>query len=695
MKFVREHVTGAHRRHRRRGQVGLRVFLNGVATPDLVEDWKQRWPEFDVTRKGKRAIAVTKGLTTAHAHHSGKHPGGEDPHPHLLRLADELAREARVAWIEPLIPVHTRNAFAAAVLNAGPGFPAPSETITVGDTGLDAAHCDFGGAAVAHHTLALQHGVPASLPVDPGAGINYVRYSIGDVVTDFADFDGGHGTHVMASAVGAKSSSPGTRLIALDLGYGPREGNYHLYVPEDLGDHMLGPVYPHSKIFSASWGEDWNGYTEMARQMDQFVAEHDDFVIVVANGNTGPHPGTVGSPATAKNVISVGASLNSAAAFADYAGRAALWVEEGGDAVQAPLDEDHLAHFSSRGPTLDGRIKPEVLAPGTPIASARALHGCAEMIRHGTSMAAPHVAGLAARIRAHYGSPSAALVKAVLVHKARPVKSVVDFDGDLRPHVTEEDPPREAQGFGLVRLDTFDFYVYDRKDPGGHLRFSVGEAPGPVRVTIAWTDAVAPRGAHVQLVHNVDLEGMPGRAYGNGGARPDTLNNVEQIEGAFTKIQLHGNRKVAIVSSHPLVEDAQSCDAGEQRACRMEGGWGLQHCGAHGWAGCVLQECDAHYGFREGGCAPITARCHQACDLPGGHGVVCGHECVPVGCAPGYVFSPESGCVVDPGLGYVWWFWGLLCFLPLLFLVFFFTPGPTVVVRRTGARLRMPFKNTK
>lgn len=65
------------------------------------------------------------------------------------------------------------------------------------------------------------------------------------------------------------------------------------------------------------------------------------------------------SPAIAKNVLAVGASTS---------GRGRLsWTGVDGKATNGTNrveDIDTVAYFSSFGPTLDGRIKPEVVAPG-------------------------------------------------------------------------------------------------------------------------------------------------------------------------------------------------------------------------------------------------------------------------------------------------------------------------------------------
>ena len=80
-------------------------------------------------------------------------------------------------------------------------------------------------------------------------------------------------------------------------------------VPMDLGSDL----FPHSyaagaRIYSISWGTTAISYDTMAMEIDKFVYMHDDFTVLVASGNDGPMPWTVASPATAKNIIAVGAT---------------------------------------------------------------------------------------------------------------------------------------------------------------------------------------------------------------------------------------------------------------------------------------------------------------------------------------------------------------------------------------------------
>ena len=117
------------------------------------------------------------------------------------------------------------------------------------------------------------------------------------------------------------------------------------------------------------------------RTLDELVVK--GIIPVIACGNAGPDPSTVGTPGCAPNVLTIGA-----------------W-----DPIRGGI-----AQFSSRGPTKWGDIKPDVCAPGVDTYS-----GCVGLldtvgdkvpnrysILSGTSMATPHVAGLLALVKQYY-----------------------------------------------------------------------------------------------------------------------------------------------------------------------------------------------------------------------------------------------------------------------------------------------------
>lgn len=119
--------------------------------------------------------------------------------------------------------------------------------------------------------------------------------------------------------------------------------------------------------------------------------------------------GTIGTPATAKNCIAVGASMNTAEAFQEAVRTTNCPDKQGGTEC-----EDNLASFSSVGPCSDGRICPDLVAPGYYIMSARsatnptaktcgAQNTDKRIVRMaGTSMATPVAAGNAALVRQYF-----------------------------------------------------------------------------------------------------------------------------------------------------------------------------------------------------------------------------------------------------------------------------------------------------
>ncbi len=183
--------------------------------------------------------------------------------------------------------------------------------------------------------------------------------------------DHGHGTHTLGTAVGGEGIgvAPGARWIAVKVldryGYGYdswiHAGFQWLLAPE--GDPALAP-----DVVNCSWGDENGLSTEF--QQDLRALRAAGIFVVFANGNSGPGPGTVISPASLPEAFAVGAADS----------------------------EDRVAYFSSRGPSPWGEVRPHVVAPGVGVYSA--LPGGTYGTWSGTSMATPHVAGLVALLRA-------------------------------------------------------------------------------------------------------------------------------------------------------------------------------------------------------------------------------------------------------------------------------------------------------
>ena len=127
-----------------------------------------------------------------------------------------------------------------------------------------------------------------------------------------------------------------------------------------------------------------------SRQFDQFMDTYQALVMIAA-GNFGPTEGTVASPGTSYNGITV-----------------ANWTTRG-----------TVADSSGRGPTIGGRYKPDLTAPGTGIVSTAynwSDSGAPDFVsKSGTSMATPHITGSAALL-ASTGVSNPLAMKAVLLN---------------------------------------------------------------------------------------------------------------------------------------------------------------------------------------------------------------------------------------------------------------------------------------
>jgi subtilisin family serine protease len=189
----------------------------------------------------------------------------------------------------------------------------------------------------------------------------------GDATTYPTDLDG-HGTHTMGTMVGdgGIGVAPGAKWMAARALNGSGIGlsswihSAFQFILAPGGDPSFAP-----DIVNNSWGSTSGGSQEFKE--DLAALRRAGIFVVFSNGNAGPDPQSVSSPASNPGAIGIGAT----------------------DA------EDGVAYFSGRGPSpIDNAIKPTLSAPGVDVVSAFPGGGFASS--NGTSMAAPHVAGAAA-----------------------------------------------------------------------------------------------------------------------------------------------------------------------------------------------------------------------------------------------------------------------------------------------------------
>ncbi len=314
-----------------------------------------------------------------------------------------------------------------------------------------------------------------------------------------------------------------------------------------------------ARITSNSWGASVAGeYDDSSQSYDGWTRDarsgaggNQEMLFVFAAGNSGSGSGTVGSPGTAKNVITVGASENYNLTGTDGCGI----TDAGADNLE------DIIYFSSRGPCDDNRVKPDIVAPGTHIQGAAsydpAYNGTGVCDKYspsgqtkyclssGTSHSTPGISGALSLIynflnRAYsIDTPSPALLKAYLIQAGRHLTGT-DADDNL---------PSNNQGYGLVNLDfafnqAADRYfidqsiIFENSGESQRLTGTIPDSGEAFRAVLVWTDAPGPLFGNA-YVNNLDLEVTVGGVLYRGnnfikgisysGGTADSRNNVEAV----------------------------------------------------------------------------------------------------------------------------------------------------------------------
>ena len=452
----------------------------------------------------------------------------------IAPVVKNIAFDGRVIWQEPSYELELHNAVAGAVSgvlgvtnNATFTLDGSGEMIAITDTGLDRDHPDINGRVI---------GVYTQFGLDPSP----------------ADTNTGHGTHIALTVAGDGTSDSSTKGIAPNA-------NIVVYALEHDATGVFGrqgSIYDMLKdaeqmtarIAVNAWGLNGNygQYTADSRSTDILVVDKPAMLPVFSVGDGGSNGASqVTAPATAKNVLAVGVSTTGT----------------GSSAAVGSVDA-----ISSLGPSLDGRIKPDVVAPGMELCSGRAeeakfpagnscatgTHGSGDplyMSLSGTSQATAVAGGVSALtrqfIREEVGlnAPDGALVKAAVINGATDL-GVADI-------------PNFAEGWGQVNLEgtvlpmdgstVLDTYFDQNNEinPGYGLLYAFDLDPSNgIDITLAWTDnagsANAPQ-SESRLVNDLDLVLVDpsgnewlGNVFNNGysqsGGQSDDVNNVERIK---------------------------------------------------------------------------------------------------------------------------------------------------------------------
>jgi hypothetical protein len=487
-----------------------------------------------------------------------------------------LAALANLPYVRSISPYEppalmcdfVRNDIGVTVINKNPvGAPGrwdgEGETVAVIDSGIDKTHPDLAESV-------------------------QTTFGVGMAVDEF-----GHGTHVAGIIAGTGAASdgqikgiaPAAKIVSIGI----RTDTGLLDLPADWGKLLKKANDEGAKIINLSLGRQFKGeYQTEAESVDRFCLENPDVLVVVAAGNEGEardghHKlNTVGMPASAKNVITVGASASSRPGNETWGQRKPSNFPNPPASDEPVTGNPQLvAALSSRGPTDSKQVKPDVVAPGTNILSARANgatvnfkpdfddFGQQYAFLSGTSMATPVVSGAAAIIRQYLRdelnkpNPSAALLKAILIASADRLPAT---PGAISPE--EIGHPDFEQGFGRINLSNVmpldhcparKLYMEDvlkntpealaaRRPVGAdrkskrHYKFRRDDtSQGPVKVVLAWTDepgrfvqndlqlSVKIPGGEKQLGNNQHRAFAPPWAAAAGMDNFDLFNTVEIV----------------------------------------------------------------------------------------------------------------------------------------------------------------------
>eukprot|EP01065_Artemidia_motanka_P017846 TRINITY_DN21250_c0_g1_i1.p1 TRINITY_DN21250_c0_g1~~TRINITY_DN21250_c0_g1_i1.p1 ORF type:complete len:1000 (+),score=208.33 TRINITY_DN21250_c0_g1_i1:58-3000(+) len=522
---------------REEGNASLLVTVSDE--PDV-----RRWRELLRARAIDASLDVVVPVRRRGAHRTGRvlvrtlSPG---------RAARVLAAQPAVRWIEPAEQrrVDFQNSIATSALQTergdgshplwSAGLRGQGEVVLVGDTGLDYDMCFFRDEA---EKVAFWPDVNR----EHRKILSYIQ-CIDHVnqAGDHADEPLGHGTHVTGSIAGQaipgtttrkgeasqwNGLAPDSKVVFADLQCAGHDLITDLW---DLREYYTPGYASGARVCHNSWGGPWSPtvYEAIDVETDEFAFRNQDFLIVYAAGNSG----SVLSPAASKNVVSVGSHRNS----------------------KLSSERNRLGGSNARGPTWDGRTKPELLAPGEGVTSAQSdgkigSNQCLVTTKSGTSMAAPWVSGAAILLRQYLREgryptgapaandsfvPSSSLLKAMLVHAAQPIPGLSTQDSGwgrlVLPHVVHLDTQREPH-----------FLLYNNRSIKHRdvftvcFRVSGGSAPIPgIRATLVWIDAPGVEGAKSALVNDLDLalvDPLGVVRHGNGGRTWDRVNTVERVD---------------------------------------------------------------------------------------------------------------------------------------------------------------------
>src|SRR5256712_1942606 len=376
------------------------------------------------------------------------------------------------------------------------GYTGGPWDLVVEDTGIDATHPAFAPVTIVSRVF------HAAGQTSPGYA---------DQPTNPDDLHS-HGTHVGGTVASNDATYRGVAyglrtLINAKAGWLTTGGGGQMIISDGMAgvDWAVGTAG--ADVISLSFGGPRGAGDTAWEPFFYAVIDRLRVSAAIAAGNSGPAARSVGEPGAGMNILSVGAV---------------------DDMNTIPRTDDAIASFSSRGPTGDGRLKPDISAPGVSITSTYAFwEGGTHFIAYsGTSMATPHVAASHILLMNGIRSTFPPLYKALLLNSAEDRGTA---GGDT------------AYGWGYIDLRA----AYNQRAnvregnvTAGpvHYMFYRGAAAAGDKATLVWNRHSTYNGANYPTTYfplnDLDLLSYDEAGGHPGGDPPPRLGNREQVVAA-------------------------------------------------------------------------------------------------------------------------------------------------------------------
>lgn len=312
---------------------------------------------------------------------------------------EELEADPRVAAVMPNFPLEAADEQSGPLINLPDahalGFNGEGVVVAVIDSGIATANPDFAGAIIHEECFMAASGLASRCPNgsgrQTGPGASEDNY--------------GHGTHVSGIVAsrgvwGPEGVAPGASIESFKL----MDQTGHLYLSDIFAafDHIL---LSHQEVdaINMSWGSGSIPPEYCTTDFFYDPLRAAGILPVASAGNAGDKNG-IGHPACVDSVVSVGAVY-------DYT--TSLWL--GSNCIDQPAPADDVACWSNSDETLD------LLAPGCQIASSGRTAINPRVDACGTSMAAPHVVGLAALLMEQRANAGTLVIEHIMKASGVPI----------------------------------------------------------------------------------------------------------------------------------------------------------------------------------------------------------------------------------------------------------------------------------